>query len=113
MRENNFKMQPKESNTVKMEALEYSSRGRNRRKSGLIHEENNYDDDDKFEGKPRKSLDTVSGNDLSLHCCTNLENKPSTLGIYFRNSGLETRDYDRRGSAALTMRHPSILKSWH
>jgi hypothetical protein len=28
-------------------------------------------------------------------------------------SGLENRDYCRRGSAALTIRHPSILKSWH
>jgi hypothetical protein len=28
-------------------------------------------------------------------------------------SGLEIRDYGRRGSAALTMRHPSIRKSWH
>jgi hypothetical protein len=28
-------------------------------------------------------------------------------------SGLENRDYDRRGSAALTMRHPSISRSWH
>jgi hypothetical protein len=27
--------------------------------------------------------------------------------------GLENRDYGRRGSAALTMRHPSIRKSWH
>jgi hypothetical protein len=28
-------------------------------------------------------------------------------------SGLENRDYGHRGTAALTMRHPSILKSWH
>jgi hypothetical protein len=28
-------------------------------------------------------------------------------------SGLENRDYGRRGSATLTMRHPSIRKSWH
>jgi hypothetical protein len=28
-------------------------------------------------------------------------------------TGLEKRDYGRRGSAALTMRHPSIRKSWH
>jgi hypothetical protein len=28
-------------------------------------------------------------------------------------SGLENRHYGRRGSAALTMRHPSIRKSWH
>jgi hypothetical protein len=27
-------------------------------------------------------------------------------------SGLENRDYGRRGSAALTMRHPSIRKIW-
>jgi hypothetical protein len=27
--------------------------------------------------------------------------------------GLENRDYGRRGSAALTMRHPSIRKSCH
>jgi hypothetical protein len=30
-----------------------------------------------------------------------------------RYSGLENRDYGRRGSAALTMRHPSIRKRWH
>jgi hypothetical protein len=28
-------------------------------------------------------------------------------------SSLEIRDYGRRGSAALTTRHPSIGKSWH
>jgi hypothetical protein len=28
-------------------------------------------------------------------------------------SGLENRDYGRRGSAALTTRYPSIWKSWH
>jgi hypothetical protein len=28
-------------------------------------------------------------------------------------AGLENRGYGRRGSAALTMRHPAILKSWH
>jgi hypothetical protein len=28
-------------------------------------------------------------------------------------SGLENRDYSRRGSAALTTRHPSIRRSWH
>jgi hypothetical protein len=28
-------------------------------------------------------------------------------------SGLENRDYGRRGSAALTTRHPSLRKSWH
>jgi hypothetical protein len=36
--------------------------------------------------------------------------------IYVRDtlySGLENRDYGRRGSAALTMRHPSIRKRWH
>jgi hypothetical protein len=27
-------------------------------------------------------------------------------------SGLENQYYSRRGSAALTMRHPSIRKSW-
>jgi hypothetical protein len=27
--------------------------------------------------------------------------------------GLENRDYGRRGSAALTTRHPSNRKSWH
>jgi hypothetical protein len=27
--------------------------------------------------------------------------------------GLENRDYGRGGPAALTMRHPSIRKSWH
>jgi hypothetical protein len=28
-------------------------------------------------------------------------------------SGLENRDYGRRGSAALITQHPSIRKSWH
>jgi hypothetical protein len=28
-------------------------------------------------------------------------------------SGLENRDYGHRGTAALTMRHPSIHKSWY
>jgi hypothetical protein len=28
-------------------------------------------------------------------------------------SGLENRDYGRKGSATLTTRHPSILKHWH
>jgi hypothetical protein len=28
-------------------------------------------------------------------------------------SGLENRDYGHRASAALTMRHPSVSKSWH
>jgi hypothetical protein len=28
-------------------------------------------------------------------------------------SGLENRDYGRRGSAALTTWHPSIRKCWH
>jgi hypothetical protein len=30
-----------------------------------------------------------------------------------RGSGLEIRNYGRRGSAALTPRQPSIHKSWH
>jgi hypothetical protein len=29
------------------------------------------------------------------------------------SSGLEIREYGRRGSAALTTRHPSIRKTWH
>jgi hypothetical protein len=32
---------------------------------------------------------------------------------YLIHSGLENRDYRRRGSAALTMLHTSIHKSWH
>jgi hypothetical protein len=28
-------------------------------------------------------------------------------------SGLENRDYGRRGSTALITRHPSIHKGWH
>jgi hypothetical protein len=28
-------------------------------------------------------------------------------------SGLENRDYGRKGIAALTTRYPSIRKSWH
>jgi hypothetical protein len=28
-------------------------------------------------------------------------------------SSLENRDYGRKGPASLTMRHPSIRKSWH
>jgi hypothetical protein len=35
------------------------------------------------------------------------------LGRKSGGSGLEKRDYGRKGSAALTTRHPSILKSWH
>jgi hypothetical protein len=35
------------------------------------------------------------------------------LGRKSIDSGLENRDYGRRGSAALIMRHPSIRKSWH
>jgi hypothetical protein len=35
------------------------------------------------------------------------------LGRKSSGSGLESRDYGRRGSAALTTRHPSIRKSWH
>jgi hypothetical protein len=35
------------------------------------------------------------------------------LGRNDSGSGLENRDYGRRGSAALTTRHPSIHKSWH
>jgi hypothetical protein len=31
----------------------------------------------------------------------------------FWDAGLENRDFGRRGSAALTMRHPSIRKSWY
>jgi hypothetical protein len=40
----------------------------------------------------------------------------TTTEILERKSGgsdLENRDYDHRGSAALTTRHPSIHKSWH
>jgi hypothetical protein len=37
-----------------------------------------------------------------------------TLGLLLhRITGQENRDYGRRGSAALTMRHPSIRKSWY
>jgi type IV secretory pathway VirB2 component (pilin) len=32
------------------------------------------------------------------------------IALFF---GLENRDYGRKGSTALTMRHPSIRKSWH
>jgi hypothetical protein len=35
------------------------------------------------------------------------------LGRKSSGSGLEIRDYGRKGSAALTTRHPSIRKSWH
>jgi hypothetical protein len=35
------------------------------------------------------------------------------LGRKSSGSGLESRDYGRRGSAALTTRHPSIRKRWH
>jgi hypothetical protein len=34
------------------------------------------------------------------------------LMLVIRYSGLENRDYGRRESAALTMRHPSFRKSW-
>jgi hypothetical protein len=32
--------------------------------------------------------------------------------VFLHVPGLENRDYGRKGSAALTMRHPSIRKSW-
>jgi hypothetical protein len=35
------------------------------------------------------------------------------LRIHNIDSGLENRDYGHKGSAALTMRHPSIRKRWH
>jgi hypothetical protein len=35
------------------------------------------------------------------------------LGRKNSGSGLESRDYGRRESAALTTRHPSISKRWH
>jgi hypothetical protein len=35
------------------------------------------------------------------------------LGRKSSDSGLENREYGRRGSAALTSRHPSILICWH
>jgi hypothetical protein len=35
------------------------------------------------------------------------------LGRNSSGSGLENRDYGRRGSVTLTTRHPSIRKSWH
>jgi hypothetical protein len=35
------------------------------------------------------------------------------LGRKSSGSGLENYQYGRRGSATLTMRQPSILKSWH
>jgi hypothetical protein len=40
----------------------------------------------------------------------------TTEELLARNSSgsvLENRDYGRKGFAALTMRHPSIRKSWH
>jgi hypothetical protein len=36
----------------------------------------------------------------------------SFLFLWGKNTGLENRDYGRMGSAALTMRHPSIRKRW-
>jgi hypothetical protein len=35
------------------------------------------------------------------------------LGRKSSGSGVENQDYCSRGSAALTTRHSSILKSWH
>jgi hypothetical protein len=35
------------------------------------------------------------------------------LGRESSGSGLESREYGRKGSASLTTRHPSIGKSWH
>jgi hypothetical protein len=35
------------------------------------------------------------------------------LGRKSSGSSLEIRHYGRRGSAAMTMRHPSKRKSWH
>jgi hypothetical protein len=38
---------------------------------------------------------------------------PSLVSTIEEGSGLENRDYGRRGSAALTTWHPSIRCSWH
>jgi hypothetical protein len=35
------------------------------------------------------------------------------LGRKSSSSGLENREHGRKGSVALTTRHPSICKSWH
>jgi hypothetical protein len=40
-------------------------------------------------------------------CCSEV-----LCAIVLVKSGLENRDYGRRGSAALTMRHTSIRKGW-
>jgi hypothetical protein len=44
----------------------------------------------------------------------NFRSHEKSLIVYIMLScAVENRHYGRRGSAALTMRHPSIRKSWH
>jgi hypothetical protein len=42
-----------------------------------------------------------------------LQNKAIYIAIIIIKTGLENRDYGRRGFAALAMRYPSNCKSWH
>jgi hypothetical protein len=54
---------------------------------------------------------------LKLCFCSTLRLQAVVLNEFvkqsLKKSGLETRDYGLRGSAALTMQHNSIPKSWH
>jgi hypothetical protein len=49
----------------------------------------------------------VFPNGLTPNTCSQV----NTFLCFF--TGLENRNYGRKGSAALTMRHPSICKNWH
>jgi hypothetical protein len=49
----------------------------------------------------------------SIPGTTGFSEKKKKKGKQVVGLGLENRDYGHKGSAALTMRHPSILKSWH
>jgi hypothetical protein len=54
-------------------------------------------------------------NKLYVHMCLNRTEFPNEELLERKVSGssLGNRDYGRRRSAALTMRHPSNRKNWH
>jgi hypothetical protein len=62
-------------------------------------------------GLERGSLSLVVG--LERGSLSLVSTSDELLGRKSSGSGLESRDYRRRGSAALTTRNPSIRKRWH
>jgi hypothetical protein len=48
-----------------------------------------------------------------IHLSRDRDQRRALMNMVMKLPGLEKRDYGRRGSAALTTRHPSIRKSWH